>query len=248
MFRSLSKQIAEFSWFAITVELIVVVVGVLIALQVDVWSDRQADQELEQVYLERLIADLELEDSRMADAARFAQSRVNAAELLDSVAAASGTVGVGRARLARALETVTWRSFPQISAFVWGELQSTGRLSLIRSEELRRAVAAHYTALEHDARVGEDLTAQHRFESEIAGVLTLAEQVAVERAGGQGLQLADDPARSAAIVRELRSRPRAVAELPNIAQHHVFNLRVISEMRARNQELIALASAELSAR
>lgn len=245
MIRRISKQFADYPWFALAVEFVVVVVGVLLALQVDVWADRRADRELEQAYLMRLVEDLELEDSRMADAARFAESRLQAAELLESIASGEGPPDHSRARLVWAVETVTWRSFPQINAFVWGELQSTGRLSLIRSEALRRTVAEHYTALEHDSRVGEDLSAQHSFERGIAGVLTLEEQVAVESAAGGDTGLPDDRARALAIVTAVRGRPQALRELPNIAQHHVFNLRVISEMRARGRRIIELATAQL---
>lgn len=38
---------------------------------------------------------------------------------------------------------------------------------------------------------------------------------------------------------DFASRPAAIAELPAILQHHTFNLRVISEMRRRANDIIA---------
>lgn len=42
---------------------------------------------------------------------------------------------------------------------------------LLQSVELRRMLAEHYQQIEHDARVGEDLSAQRRFEPATAGLL-----------------------------------------------------------------------------
>lgn len=237
--RRISQRLREHAWFGVFVDIVVVVVGILLALQLDGWAEDRDERRLESLYLERLVEDLRIERSRMEDAAEHAGDRIEAARFLDRVASDPTIVATQPARVVWALETVTWRSFPQINAFVYGELQSTGRLALIRSESVRRRLAEHYTALQHDARVGEDLTAQQRFDAAVAGLLTIDELEAVEMAAGDYALLEVDPQRATELARAFARRPVAIAELPGLVQHHTFNLRVIAEMRRRADEIIA---------
>jgi hypothetical protein len=236
--RHFSQRLKQHGWFGIIVDFVIVVAGILLALQLDAWAEDRKDRRLELVYLERLAEDLEIERGRMEAAERFANSRIEAARLLDRLATDPMLAATEPARVSWALETATWRSFPQINAFVYRELQSTGRLALIRSEPLRRALAEHYTALQHDSRVGEDLAAQQRFDGAVAGVLTIDELEAIERVAGDYGKLTMSPDRAVAVARLFAQRSAAVDELPGLVQHHAFNLRVISQMRSRADAII----------
>ena len=242
--RRISKRLRDHSWFAVLVDLLVVVAGILIALQLGAWAEANEDRSLEEAYLERLAEDLEIERGRMEAAGRYAENRLAAVRLLARIAAEPSLAAAQPSRVPWAVETATWRSFPQINAYVYRELQSTGRLALVRSEALRRMLAEHYTALQHDARVGEDLSAQRRFDAATAGLLTIDELVAVERAGGDPEDWSTPPERAVEIADRLARLPAALAELPGIAQHHTFNLRVIDQMRARADALLTSLAAE----
>jgi hypothetical protein len=174
----------------------------------------------------------------MEAAERYANSRIEAARFLGRILADPRAAAAEPARVPWAIETATWRSFPQINAFVYRELQSTGRLVFLRDESLRRSLAEHYTALQHDARVGEDLSAQQRFDGAVAGVLNIDELEAVERVGGDYSKLSMTPDRAVAVARAFAQRGLAVAELPSLVQHHTFNLRVISDMRHRADAIL----------
>jgi len=236
--RRLSRRFGEHSWFGVVVDLLVVVVGILVAVQFDGWAQRREDRRIEELYLGRLVEDLQIERGLMDAAERYANERIEAARLLAKFAAEPELAASDPRRIPWAVETVSWRSFPQINEFVYRELQSTGRLALIRSDRLRRKLAEHYTALQHDARVGEELWAQQRFDAASAGLLSIDELEAVERAEGDYDRLSLSPARAVAIMRALALRPAALAELPNLVQHHTFNLRVIDQMRARVDDIV----------
>lgn len=248
IFRRFSERLKQHGWFGVGIDLVVVVVGILIALQLDGWAERREELRLERVYLQRLAEDFQIERSRMDAAERYANSRIEAARFLGRILSDPQIAAAEPARVPWAIETATWRSFPQINAFVYRELQSTGRLVLLRSESLRRKLAEHYTALQHDARVGEDLTAQHRFDGAVAGLLTIDELEAVERVAGNHRELDMSPGRALAVARSFAQRGSAIDELPSLVQHHTFNLRVITAMRQRADEILQQIDSLMAAR
>lgn len=173
-----------------------------------------------------------------AAAGRTCRARIDAVRLLERLLADPTVAADAPTRVLWAVETASWRSFPHITAFVYGELQSTGRLAVIRSEALRRSLAEHYAALQHDARVGIDLSAQHWYDEQVAGLLSIDELQAVERIAGRWQELSVDVTRARAIVEEFARRDGAVAQLPGLVQHHTFNLRVITDMQRRADAII----------
>jgi hypothetical protein len=243
--RRFAERIKQQDWFAVGVDLLVVVVGILLALQVDNWAQGRSDRLLELVYLQHLKEDMEIERSRMEAAQDNAERRIEAARLLSQLLSAPDLAADAPSRVPWAIETASWRSFPRINAYVYGELQNSGRLVLIRSDSLRRSLAEHYTALQHDARVGEDLSAQQRFEGGTAGLLTVEELETLEQAAGDLEQLRTTPERALTLARLLSQRAAAVAELPSLVQHHTFNLRVIAQMRERSDAIIRQIDTQL---
>ena len=244
--RRIAQQLKEHRWSAVAIDFVVVVVGIILALQLNLWAENRKDQALESVYLRRLIEDLAIEQKSMEAAEGFARARIDAVRWLDRLAADPSAAGEDPAKVSWAVETASWRSFPQINAFVYHELQSTGRLTLLRSERLRRSLSEHYAALQHDARVGEDLTAQHRFDAATAGLLHVDELEAIELVAGDYGQLKVAPERAFAVAQAFAQRPAAVAELPGLVQFHTFNLRVIAEMRKRANDIVQQIESSLT--
>jgi hypothetical protein len=57
--RRLAEAIAGQNWFIVLIEVLVVVVGIFIGLQVDDWNEARKESARETVYLQRLLADTE---------------------------------------------------------------------------------------------------------------------------------------------------------------------------------------------
>ena len=55
----ISRALRQQNWFGVFVEILVVAIGILFALQVDNWNQVRKERRLEQIYLERLAADLQ---------------------------------------------------------------------------------------------------------------------------------------------------------------------------------------------
>lgn len=233
----LARSIREQDWLVVAIEFVIVVAGILLALQVDQWAEQRAERALEREYLHRLVEDLEIERAHLSATLQSTQNRVDAVHYLERVLQEPDRALEEPARVPWAIETVSWRAFPRVNGFVFRELQSTGRLILIRSVALRRALAEHYAEIDQDERVGVDLSAQRRFEAATAGLATTDELISVEMVDSvDGISIEAERAREMVVA--LAERPAATAELPSIAQHQVFNRQAIEEMLIRTDALI----------
>jgi hypothetical protein len=238
MFEALRRNYAERNYAPLGLELLVVIFGILIAFQVERWAEERRERGQEYEYLVRLKEDLQIEIDHMDEAYAYAQSRIDAAMLLEEIAANPSVAGDQPEALPSALETASWRSFPQIDAFVYSELQSSGNLALIRSVSLRRDLAKHYTSIRNYSRVGLDLEIQHQFERLTAGMLTSGELRAIEDESWHGTSHNISAERAADIADELVRRQGAIDLLPNMIQHHVFNQKVIEIIRDQTMKII----------
>jgi hypothetical protein len=233
-------NLARQNWAAVTMDIIVVIAGILIAFQIERWAESRRDRQLEQEYLLRLKADLYLELQSMQSALEYAGDRIRAARLLESTARAADIDSEVSRRLPWAVETVSWRSFPQITAFVYEEMKSSGNLSLIRSAPLRMALAEHYNRLEHESRVGLDMSAQHRYEQYSDGLLTMDELIAVEQGAWTETEDWISVERAEELATAIRHNRPAIAVLPSLAQHHTFNIKIIEAAQQRVNNLIEM--------
>ena len=55
----LAGALREQNWLTVVVEILVVVVGIVLALQVDNWNSSRNERNLEQLYLQRLTVDIQ---------------------------------------------------------------------------------------------------------------------------------------------------------------------------------------------
>lgn len=138
--RRLGEAIAEQNWFVVIIEILIVVVGIFIGLQVDGWNEARKDRSDEQKYLQQLHTDVLLVEEL--------SSRVRSRRLdrLETVSAASDVLfnRVDRDTLTEEeCITIASANFFNISAQglpSLEELIGTGRLGIIQDTKLRSAL------------------------------------------------------------------------------------------------------------
>lgn len=142
--RRLFARLREHDWTAALIELAIVVLGILIALQVSNWNQERVDRARADRYYARLHADLAVDLATVAETIRFW------AEVTKF-----GTQAIAWSEHGTLVQGSNWKTLlayfqaSQIHPFeladtTFVEMRSSGDLALIADEDLRKRLADYY--------------------------------------------------------------------------------------------------------
>ncbi len=142
LFRRIAEHLRTQNWLAVFLDLLIVVVGIFIGLQVSDWNDRRLEERLADETLDRLRADFVVILDETT--ARAADHRDNAAALDELVQAISGTgVEADPETIRLALRDALKYSPSGRRSTTWVELLSSGRAGLVRDSNLRSLMSKY---------------------------------------------------------------------------------------------------------
>jgi hypothetical protein len=142
----LSQAIREQNWFAVVLEVLIVIVGVVIGFQVTSWGQDRADRAQEQTYLRQLVEDLEQTEQTYKDMEPdWIQRDASIAALVRSFRSAS-TPPVDSVLVWAGRVVVFHR--PTIVTGTADALVATGDLNLIRDDSLRSSITSYLNVVE----------------------------------------------------------------------------------------------------
>ncbi|ABI64619.1 hypothetical protein [Maricaulis maris] len=139
----ITKAIREQNWFAVAIEFVIVIAGVVIGFQVTDWRATIEARAEEAALLERLHSDLENVSSDRWD---WAADRAGNRDLLISASAIlfGDREGELTAAQCNALAQSHVFNSPSLDIPILTELLSTGELDLIRPLPVREAITQHF--------------------------------------------------------------------------------------------------------
>lgn len=145
--RRFSASLREMRWAQVTVELVLLILGILIALAVDGWMEDRRHARAERQYLELLVRDLDRDLEVLEEFMAFEERQV--ADSVFAYRALRGEVAVGdREAIAGALMRLTARRTLRLTRATYTDLLGTGNLRLIRTPALRDRIVGLYEANE----------------------------------------------------------------------------------------------------
>lgn len=138
--RRLAGAFRKQDWFTVALEVLIVVVGILIGLQVDDWNQHRKDRAEEIVYLDRLLRDVESSLDIQRASIENASSRHENTRLLVSVIDAGDLGDMTNDEFSDRLSNA-W-GFPAMTLMTatMDELVATGNITLLRSTRLREEI------------------------------------------------------------------------------------------------------------
>ena len=141
--RRFMQHVREQNWFAVSLDVIVVIVGIFLGLQVQNWYEEQGERALEEEYLMRiegeLLQSIELNES-VFNVGKSALDNLSAImksiETCEIAAGDEDSIATGLYRLSNTLPASYLRS-------VIDELNTTGNFKIIQNVALRDAFAGY---------------------------------------------------------------------------------------------------------
>jgi hypothetical protein len=143
--RRLAEAIREQNWFTAVLEILIVVVGLFIGLQLDDWNQRRIDRAHEAIYLQELLEDFEANREALVDSTRRFEAILDAMTAL-LVQSAMDEPDWTVAQLNDAFHHI--HRMPTFIAVVrtYANLTGSGDLRLITNRDLKNELAQYFAA------------------------------------------------------------------------------------------------------
>ena len=142
----LKKAIREQNWFAVVLEFLIVVLGVVIGFQISAWGESRADRAQEQSYLRQLAEDLRETEGIVAEAdsaieaAEYATYRLHHSFYEPNPPPRDSVLGL-------VVQAYTFQSIRPVTGTATA-LITSGDMNVIRNDDLRTAITAYYDEME----------------------------------------------------------------------------------------------------
>lgn len=153
MLARIAHAVMAQNWAAVVVEILIVVVGVLLALAADSWVDERSDRAEERAVLIGLLADYKTNRNRLDELVEFHRNAINSAQSLLALTGPepeSADPGVVDALV---VGFMTWELYAPVEGRL-NALLSSGRIGVLRNNDLQAALAGWAAVLE-DVRENE---------------------------------------------------------------------------------------------
>lgn len=214
--RHVAEHAKAQNWFAVALDLLIVVVGVFIGIEVANWNQARQDRNEERRYYHQLIVDLRTDVDTLSFAVKRSREFDEAAELTLAGLSGKPEHKLSRGRMATAIHHAGFIYIPHASRGTYDELISTGNLGLLRNSRLKTEIARYYGLFDSQRQWDALLRAQQSdYWTETAGVLPRP----VLRAAIQGIEPALSVEEDRAIWAAARSHPRLPNMLIGMAAH-----------------------------
>jgi hypothetical protein len=155
--RRFMKHITDQNWFAVGLDVLVVIVGIFLGLQVQAWYGRQAESIEERNYLFRLSEEFsEAIVSNNSVAAYMDQLETNSNLMIESLSVCELAIE-DRDKFATGLYTIGKAQPPVLTHGVIDELISSGKFQLIGNVTVRKALLKYMQNRENVAYINRNL-------------------------------------------------------------------------------------------
>jgi hypothetical protein len=144
---SISKHVKEQNWFAVGLDFIIVIAGILIAFQITNWNETRKERAKQDVYLERLHNDFSGIRARLGTHLDHYQDAIEGSDYVLSLISADNAditaINVDDDRLLKSVVAFNSARIPPGAPATYNEMVSEGQLSGVRPIQLRDKLAEY---------------------------------------------------------------------------------------------------------
>lgn len=140
--KRISTALRARDWTAVAIEFAIVVLGIFVALQAENWNQRRLDRQLEQVYLARLADETRHNLNSLNQDEKIFEAKIQFILNLPEMALEEAFRKDPQAFMTE-VDYSSWVAISELRSETYQELESTGRLSLIRDSNMRSEIAGN---------------------------------------------------------------------------------------------------------
>jgi len=225
-------------------EIVLVVIGILIALQINNWNETRKDRIQEQKFLTRFEAEISTNIESITLSIDLNKSRRQRAEFLMKTIDSPLLAENSASYFIRSIEHAGYTNFPVISDNTFQEIKSSGKISLITNENIRSALQQYYSWWSSDLGqynfIREDT--QLRYNHEKEGILSPAQQISM---GHYFDSIIYNPSDAKLVYERMIRKSGFLAMLPNIIQSQIEAEGSFDNIQQRATDLKSMIQQEL---
>ena len=145
LLRRLTAHVRGENWFAVVLDLLVVVVGLFIGLQIDTWWEGQKELRLESVYLMEIREDFEASRLSLEREIREAEQTANDMTILYAQSLLPAP-SLSFSELNARFTSMNNMMIFEVATRAYDNLTGSGELKLLRNRPLKNALAEYFAA------------------------------------------------------------------------------------------------------
>ena len=216
-----------------------VVVGILIALQVNNWNQQRIDQRIEKTYLTRLQEEIETDLESVSRSIEANEKRRNRAEFLMAAKTNPDLIEKDPTYFVESIEYAGYTNSPIISDHTFEEIKSSGQLSIISNEKIRAGLSKYYANVQNRGQynfIVQDI--QLRYLEYRAGILSDVQQIGMGSFSSRTQYNTDE---ALTVYKRMMDNPDFIRHLPFVIQSKIRtgeNLRGRYESALRIRDMI----------
>ena len=222
-------------------EIILVVLGILIALQINTWNQDRLNKIKEINYVNRLIEDLASDTLMMSRQLESSKKRFEYGMLVDSLIRARKLLNNEPLEIIFKAQLIGRMWLPQYNSNTYDDLINTGNFSLMSDPILADKVRTHYTSLPYSWN---DTFDQRNEELRriMVDLIPLKFQVAIltsdSKPETKDVDLVLSSIESKEIFENLIDYPKIEFYVKNVTRGHMFHIDLMKAIKIETKELI----------
>ncbi|MBL0164133.1 MAG: hypothetical protein IPP82_11000 [Xanthomonadales bacterium] len=242
--RRLTEHLKHQHWTAIGIELVIVVLGVFLGMQVSNWNESRRDHDREGAYLSRIAAELDESVLSIQRSNALTRERMALDQLLLDTVVKPELVRAEPGHFIYAMTRGGYTFTPNVHGYTFEEIKSSGDLGIFSDPQLSLDLMAFYADVQQKAQWGY-LRSMSQFEyiRRSAGILS-AEQLALEPDASSMIRTEDVEATMAAYQR-MRAKSNFVEWVAVTLSYRRTDLEYGNEILKAAQDLRDRVRAEL---
>lgn len=247
--RRVIEHLKKQQWTAVVIELVIVIAGVFIGLQVNDWKDARRDRAREVVYLESIATELDESIASIQQSIGYSNDRSALDELLIDAATDPELVRADPGRFVFAITRGGYTHSPSIRGYTFETIKSTGDLQIIRDRQLVLDLMKFYATVQGQSQWGPFRTfCQTEYFRRSAGILT-AKQL-MQTSSDSGPIPSADLADAMGAYRRMLARPDFIEWLPTTLSNRTvdvrFDTRWLEDAKSLRARILALPGVRMS--